>query len=86
MTRGAPAASPAPGDPAGSEVVGEGEDEKSPILAVPINDNEWDRDPIDHAAAAAVGGQARREGSYGGPRWNRTNDLGIKSPLLYQLS
>ena len=22
----------------------------------------------------------------GGPRWNRTNDLGIKSPLLYQLS
>ena len=21
-----------------------------------------------------------------GPGWNRTNDLGIKSPLLYQLS
>ena len=26
------------------------------------------------------------QGIIGGPRWNRTNDLGIKSPLLYQLS
>ena len=23
---------------------------------------------------------------FSGPGWNRTNDLGIKSPLLYQLS
>ena len=28
----------------------------------------------------------RLEGACGGPRWDRTNDLGIKSPLLYRLS
>jgi hypothetical protein len=39
----------------------------------------------DHTTCAKSLGSINA-GSFDGPGWNRTNDLGIKSPLLYQLS